>query len=428
MKRGWLIAVICIGWSLTMWAQEAPVLRLDDCYRRALEVYPLSRQQELFDEQEVLQIKALERQYYPVLELGGEARYQSDVVQVGLESSVALPIRFPEVPHDNYKVDLGLKQLIYDGGRINNKKQISRTAEEINRAQLRKEQRDLKDYIHRYFSQVLLLQQQQQILEARQQLLQVRWEELRVRVENEMALQTDLDQIHAAQILLQQQMDEVESNRLAALSGLSVFLQQPVPPATRFEMPASKAVENGAVNTRPEWNIMTLQQQQLNDQKGLLKSGYLPRLGGFVTAGYGKPGLNLFSDRFDTYWLAGIQLHWKLWDGHQKKIQTARLDVQSKLLDTRKSTFKMKLEALLTGIHGEINKHQLLLEKDRELVQLRTRISATAASQLANGTITSSQYLMELDKETRARMEMELHRIALAMAYEQYAAQMATDF
>jgi hypothetical protein len=61
-----------------------------------------------------------------------------------------------------------------------------------------------------------------------------------------------------------------------------------------------------------------------------------------------------------------------------------------------------------------------LLVKDQELVDLRKGITATCSSQLTNGAITSSDYLLRVADETQARMGLEIHKIQLIKAKISY--------
>ena len=40
----------------------------------------------------------------------------------------------------------------------------------------------------------------------------------------------------------------------------------------------------------------------------------MPRLGFFVQGGYGRPGLNVLKNQFDTYYPGGLRLSWALSD------------------------------------------------------------------------------------------------------------------
>jgi hypothetical protein len=71
---------------------------------------------------------------------------------------------------------------------------------------------------------------------------------------------------------------------------------------------------------------------------------------------------------------------------------------------------------------AEINKAEELIIRDKELIELREKISKSVSSQLDNGVITSSQYLTEINAEASARLDLESHKIQLVKAKLDYQA------
>jgi hypothetical protein len=73
----------------------------------------------------------------------------------------------------------------------------------------------------------------------------------------------------------------------------------------------------------------------------------------------------------------------------------------------------------LTRNNAEIDKLNLLLDSDDEIVDLLASIKNTALTQMENGVITANDYLIEVNKEDQARQTKILHEMQLLMA--QYA-------
>jgi hypothetical protein len=57
-----------------------------------------------------------------------------------------------------------------------------------------------------------------------------------------------------------------------------------------------------------------------------------------------------------------------------------------------------------------------MLQKDEEIINLRTRITKTASSQLDNGVITSGEYISRMNEEIQARLSQQLHKVQLELA------------
>ncbi len=89
-------------------------------------------------------------------------------------------------------------------------------------------------------------------------------------------------------------------------------------------------------------------------------------------------------------------------------------------LDVQKETFIFNTNITLTQQNEDIRKYAELLEKDKEIVDLRTSVKNASSAQLQNGVITSHDYLTEVDAEALARQNMILHQVQLLQAEYTY--------
>jgi len=61
-----------------------------------------------------------------------------------------------------------------------------------------------------------------------------------------------------------------------------------------------------------------------------------------------------------------------------------------------------------------------LIEKDNEIIALKTKIAKNASYQLDNGIITATEYTTELNSEWQAKLNLELHKIQLVLSKINY--------
>lgn len=80
MKNFFYIALCLV--STSFWAQEK--LTLEKCYELVQQNYPLTKQNNLLQNQSELQTKILEKDKLPKVVLNAQATYQSEVTQVPL--------------------------------------------------------------------------------------------------------------------------------------------------------------------------------------------------------------------------------------------------------------------------------------------------------------------------------------------------------
>jgi hypothetical protein len=86
----------------------------------------------------------------------------------------------------------------------------------------------------------------------------------------------------------------------------------------------------------------------------------------------------------------------------------------------QEETFTQNIRVLLANQNEQMNKLKAILETDREMVELRKEISKSANSKFENETTTTSDYIRELQAETMAKLNFELHKIQLNEAKEKY--------
>ena len=75
---------------------------------------------------------------------------------------------------------------------------------------------------------------------------------------------------------------------------------------------------------------------------------------------------------------------------------------------------------MLTQQKNEVEKYKQLTATDTEIVTLRAKIKENASVRLANGIITSSDYITELNAENQVMLNQKLHEIQWLQAQYNY--------
>jgi len=96
------------------------------------------------------------------------------------------------------------------------------------------------------------------------------------------------------------------------------------------------------------------------------------------------------------------------------------LKIQEQIVDKQKENFLSNNRQLLVQQKNEIEKYQQLTATDTEIVALRKKIKENASFKLANGIITSSDYIAELNAENQAILNEQLHEIQWLQAQYNY--------
>lgn len=418
-KQGkfFLLMLLCIVAGGVSAQSQPDTLRIEEARRLAVQSWPLIRQQSLNQEATQLQIENLDKNYLPQLAANGRASYQSDVTKVPLEFP---GMAIPSPDKDMYDFYLSLDQLIWDGGVTRQQKLLQQIDLDIAKQQIDVELYKVKEQVNGLYFKILLLQQSRQVLIINQQAVAERLTEIASGVAHGMVLPTNADVLQAQILQLDQNITEMDADLAANYNMLGELLQIPLNHNTVLLLPDPSVYTLSFQNQRPEYLLMGTQQNKLQQSRQLTSSAYMPKISATGRAGYGKPGLNMLSDEFDTYYLLGVGLRWDIINWNKKNNQLQLLAINSEIIQAQKEAFDRSTRIRVIDDIAQIEKYSSLIDKDEEIITLRRRITRAAASQLDNGSITSSAYLDELNRETRATMELELHRIQLSMAKVNY--------
>jgi outer membrane protein TolC len=412
MKRALFFLLLFI--TVTGYSQVSSI-NLEDCYRLARENYPRlpdnKRQKEISD----LKIQNIGTSWNPQLNLNGQATYQSEVTKV----SISLPgVSIPSPSKDQYKVYLDVKQTIYDGGASEASKSVEKSSLAADLQNLEVELYGINDKVNQLYFNILLMKENEEVIRSKQAVLDERIKILESGFKNGLVTSRDLELLKAERLLTEQQIGEIHSERLALLGTLGILTNQTLNENTTLMEPALQVKSNAI--SRPELKYFDLLGTKLDQSSLLLQKTRNPRVFGFGQAGYGKPGLNMLKNTFDSYYLVGLGVSWNLVDWNQTGRSRKILEVQKEMIGSQKAAFDQNLSIALFKANEAIRKVDQLLKIDDDLVALRTKIANSAASLLENGTITSADYIVDLNAATQAGINQKSHKVQLLYAITNY--------
>lgn len=395
------------------WSQHDPVITPDYCYKRVLATYPLARQNELYTRIHDLQLSTIKAGNLPQLTLNGQASYQSDVTELPIH----LPnITMPAINPDMYKATLDFSQVIYNGGNYKRQTEAEDINLKLNQQNLETELYKLKERINQYFVSILLTEENTKLSSLLRDDLTAKLSRLESGVRNGTTLQSNADIIHAEIIKTDQRIIESRFNREAMIKMLSELISDSLPDNSVFTLPDPIVNTSLFTDNRPEYRLFDLQLARFDIQKKISDARLRPRVTGFATLGYGRPGLNMLLNEFDSYYLFGAKLTWNLWNWHQTRNDRNVLDLQAGITQTQKETFDKNVAVGAQQYIADINKYSELINADLRIIALRENITKSASSQLDNGVITSTDYLQELNAEMQAKLNLATHQLQLKQA------------
>jgi outer membrane protein TolC len=391
-------------------------LSLDTCYEMVSKNYPLVKQYDLFTQQHDLDVAVLKTEKLPQLDFSAQATYQSDVTSI----PVMIPGSTIEPPNkDQYKTTISLNQLIYDGGLIDAAVAIKKAGLKTQQKQVEVNLYQLKEQINQLYFSILLLQEKRLLLTAKKTQVATTLKEVKAGVKFGTLLPAT-DHVLEAEILkIIQQFTEIDANRMSLIETLSKLTGQDISSNIVLENPEVSANLESEMK-RPELELFQLQKEQIEASEQLIAKKNAPKLLGFATGGYGNPGLNMLENSFQTYYMAGIQLNWNIFDWNAAKTERKSLKINKEIIDNQQEIFKLNTNIELNQQLTEINKIADFMESDKAIIALQKQIVASANSQLKNGVITSSSYITELTNLYEAETNLSVHKIQMLLAKANY--------
>ena len=400
-----------------LFAQESNTLSLDICYKLAKDNYPLSKQFDMLTNASQLKMDNLKVAYYPQIFLNGQATYQSAVTEI----PIRLPnLTLPAIHKDQYKISLDVNQSIYDGGNVKALKKVEEINLNSDKQSIEVELYKLKDMINQLYFNVILMQENQKLLEISKENIKSKLAKVESGINNGTVLKSNADVFNAEIIKINQQLTEINYNRIASLKMLGDLINKDIPENTVLTSPEVSTFSSDLKLNRPEINSFAIQHDRIEAFKSMSKIKTTPKLSAFAQAGYGRPGLNMFYTDFDTYYIIGAKLNWNLWDWKQSNREKQIYDIQSSIVDVQKETFDKNIKISTERELSDIKKYEELIKQDNEIIDLREKIVKSASSQLENGIITTTDYVNEHNNNLQAKLNLEIHKIQLLKAKVNY--------
>ena len=217
MKRLFILTtfLLCIS-PICLNAQE---LTLEECQQQARAHYPLIKRYGLIEKTKEYNISNADKGYLPQVSLSAKASYQSDVTEIPVD----LPgIDIRGMRKDQYQAMLQLDQVVWDGGNIRARKEVTRATSEVDKQKLEVDMYAINERVNQLFFGILLLKEQLKQNQLMQEELQRNYDNVTAYVKNGIANQVDLDAVKVEQLNNIQQRHTLEATYRAYGKMLSL--------------------------------------------------------------------------------------------------------------------------------------------------------------------------------------------------------------
>lgn len=390
------------------------VLTLNDALRSAESNYPALKQKQLLKEAGKQNQELLDATLYPQVSATGQATYQSEVTAFAMPGSTE---KLGQKP-DNYDVGLELRFPLTQFGTVRTRKQLEEAQTTLGISQVDVGLQQVRERVTNLVGNALLQKENLGILRLRLNDLDSQRRKVAVGVANGAVLKSNQLVLESEVLSTQQRIDDITATVKGLTGELAILTGLPLDSATRFQL-TDMPVAAQAVN-RPELKTFEAQRNILEIRSTLVRKESQPNLYVFGQGLYGRPGYDFLNTNLRPYGMAGVGLSWNLNNLLTQSKQQKVLELNREIVNTQEATFNQNLQAALAAKSADIEKYGSIISKDAQILSNRQQILWAAASQLANGVITSTEYLQELNAQNTAQLNLTLHQVQLALAKAQY--------
>lgn len=413
IRHGLVSSIFVIGLSIPAFSQYSLNTLIDS----ATQNYPGLNQRILNSEIKDNANSGLSKRFLPQFNLTAQGSWQSDVTSL----PISLPnVKIPEMPKDSWKAQLEIQQLIYDGGNIQNQKDLLNVQNLLDDNVLAGDLWQLTSQVtDQYYSYFILISANEQLLATRNVLN----ERKKIYLTSLKYGSTSEEEgliLDAEVLKIDQQMEENSSTNDGILRTLEILTGLHSISLARPDVDIALQPDVNIQNNRPELARFSLMQQRLDLNIKNRQAIKLPQLGAFVQTGYGRPSLNMLNTEFDFYAMVGIKASWNLFDWGIARKDKAVLSVQKEIISSQREVYNQKINSQSEQLKSDAKKYSDLILLDNQQIELRERIAKIATLRFDEGIMNAADLVARLNDVTIAKIQHQLHLIRLQQTIVKY--------
>ncbi|MEE9374425.1 MAG: TolC family protein [Saprospiraceae bacterium] len=396
---------------LAIEAQKLSHISIVQCYVWAEENYPLIKQLSIMDKIAEYDIDNASKGYLPQMSINGQASYQSQVTELKLDLPNA---GIPAINKDQYKIYGEIFQPLTNFSAIKSKQHQILLSTELQKQEVKVDLFKLRDRVNQLYFGILLSSTKIEQLKV----LQTDIDSTIVKVEaassHGIATSNDVKLLKVERLSLNQKIQESISTKTAYINVLATLINQNISTHTQFAIPKAPSLKL-EIN-RPELKIFELQNESIILRKKDIYNKRIPDVGLFFQGGYGRPAFNFLSNQFDAFYITGVKINWNLSSIYTSSNERQIMNLNVDKINLKRENFILNTNLVKSQQVEEINKINILISTDIQIIDLRKSIKNTAEMQLTNGLITTLDYINYLNNEAIAQQNLILHETLLLLA------------
>lgn len=389
---------------------------LAECQEAALRNYPLIKKYELIHQSTDYTLDNISKGWLPQISAVAQATLQSDVTTLpesfrNMMSAAGQNVE--GLKKDQYRIGIDINQMLYDGGRIKNRKDAAFLQGVVQKTQNEVDMYAVRRRINELYFGILLIDSRIEINRELQQLLSSNEEKLTSMLKNGVATESDVNSVKAEILGASQQMTELKAAKESMQRMLAAFCS--MDNIENLMMPDDIYIPE--TNNRPELRLADANLKLADAQEKLLKSQLIPNISIFAQGFYGYPGYDMFSDIMKRNWslngIIGARITWNISNLYTYKNDKEKLRLQREQAVNNRDVFLFNNNMEIISHREEIKKYRSLIKEDEKMIGLRSSVRLSAESKLKHGIIDVNNLVQEINRENNAKIQKSIHETEL---------------
>lgn len=393
-------------------------ITIEECVEKAIANYPAIARYQLLDQTASIDLADITTSWYPRITLYAQATGQNAVPSfpAALSDMVAqMGQNIKGLSKFQYQGGVEVSQTIWDGGASSRRKDMSRSQSAVHKAALDVEMYAIRERVENLYFAILLTETQIERNRITHNLLLSNLDRLNAMLRNGTAMQADCDMLEARALTVAQGIARAQYAVKGYRQVLGLYTGEDMEAATLVQ-PDIPAIPAGEPQ-RPELTLFSAQTDANNMADQLWGTGLRPKIGAFVQAYYGYPGMNYFKSMIDRNpslnMMAGVKFTWNFDSFYTHTNNTRRTEILNREIDTDRDTFLFNTNLQRSSQMQSIESLRAVMKEDERIVELQGNVRRAAESQLANGVIDITALLTKIADENEAVLNAKCHEIQL---------------
>lgn len=365
------------------------------------------KQFELIEKSKEFNLSNANKSYLPQVSLMAIGGYIGGLPSTGAESK-----------SNNFQmIGVGqLNQTIWDGGTTKVQKNIVNANADVEEANIEVALYALRQRLTQIYFGILLLDEQQKQLDTLSKNLSRTSNNAKLSMENGLAYQSDVDEVSAELLHVEQNMIASRYARKGYVEMLSHLIGKQLGEDVKLQTPQGTDNLIGSGGGRPELKLYSSQQRLIEFQSSMNKAHNMPKLGLMGFATLIEPGVSFGPATISNVYVGGLSLSWNTGNLY-KTSNNRQLDkIQMTRIANQQETFTFNNTLEQKQSNSEVEKQRAIISKDKEIILLKEKITQSYQLKYKNGLASMSDLINTLYKESEARNDQSLHQVQLLLA------------